>query len=159
MAYPFFRVKKLFVDAQDLGTNWRVILVGMLFEPAQEVALHGGGADALAAAETTPVDAVQVLLIDHLLETLAGSLKGLNARQLLPKESAAAQATTLPNGDFQDALAKTPVVVTDGSLAPAFVAQTRASAVWARYRAGMPGRYRNRSAIAADGGNLKLGQA
>jgi hypothetical protein len=80
VAYPFFRVKKLFVDAQDLGTNWRVILVGMLFEPAQEVALHGGGADALAAAETTPVDAVQVPLIDHLLEALAGALKGLNTR-------------------------------------------------------------------------------
>ena len=37
-----------------------MILASLPFQATQEVALHGGRADALSPAQTTPVDAVQV---------------------------------------------------------------------------------------------------
>jgi hypothetical protein len=46
----------------------------------------------------------------------------------------------------------------DGPPAPAFVSQARTMAVGARYRPGMPGRYRNRAASSFYRGNLVLGQ-
>jgi hypothetical protein len=62
---------------------------------AQEIALDGGGANALPPAQATAVDAVQVLLKDHSLETLAGSLEGLNPWNALAKPAAAIQTTAL----------------------------------------------------------------
>jgi hypothetical protein len=113
--------EEVFVDAQDLGTNRRMILSRVLLQPAQELAFHSGRADAFSPAKATPVDAVQVPLIDHLLEALAGPLKGLNTRQLLAKGTAAVEARSLANLEFQYAPAKAPVVMTDGSTAPALV--------------------------------------
>jgi hypothetical protein len=97
-------------------------------------------------------------LEDHFLEALAGSLKGLNTRDLLPEEAAAIQALVLAKIQAQHATAEAPIVVADGSAAPAFVPQARTLAVGARYRPGMPGRYRNRAARSLDRGNLVLGQ-
>ena len=108
-------------SAVFLGTNRRVILSRVLLHPAQEVAFHGGSPDAFSPAKATPVDAVQVPLIDHLLEALASPLKGLDTRQVLAKRPAAVEAGTLANLEFQHAPAKAPVVMTDGSAAPTFV--------------------------------------
>ena len=77
--------EEVLIDAQNPGTNRRMILTSLPLKVAEKVALHGRGADALASAQATPVDAIQGLLIDHLLETLTGSLTGLHARQLLPE--------------------------------------------------------------------------
>ena len=81
--------EEVFVYAQDLGTDRRMILSGVLLQAAQEVAFHSRRANAFSPAKATPVDAVQMPLIDHLLEALAGPLKGLNTRQLLAKRPAA----------------------------------------------------------------------
>ena len=97
------------------GQTRRMILTGSTLEVAEKVALHGRGSDALASAQATPVDAIQVLLIDHLLEALAGSLAGLHARQLLAKGAAAIQAAALAHLQIQDAAPETPVVVADES--------------------------------------------
>ena len=66
--------EEVLVDAQDLGANRRMILTGSTLQAPEKVALHGRGADALAPSQAAPVDAIQVLLIDHLLEALTGSL-------------------------------------------------------------------------------------
>jgi hypothetical protein len=94
-----------------------MILPGSTLEAAEKVALHGSGSDALASAEATPVDAIEVLLIHHLLEALAGSLVRLYARQLLPKGAPAIQAAALPHLQIQDPAPETPVVVADEPVA------------------------------------------
>jgi hypothetical protein len=87
--------EKVLVDAQDLGAERSVVLAGATLEMAQEVTLHGGGADALAPPRATPVDAIQVLLVHHFLEAFACSLIGLNTRQALAKRAPAVQAAAL----------------------------------------------------------------
>jgi hypothetical protein len=99
-----------------------------------------------------------VLLKDHLLETLTGSLKGLNAWNALAKRTAAIQTPALAQFQAQHSLAKTPVIMPDRPPVPAFVSQARTMAMRARYRPGMPGRYRNRAAGSFYRGNLVLGQ-
>ena len=69
-------------------------------------------------SQAAPVDAIQVLLIDHLLEALTGSLAALHARKLLAKGAAAIQAAALPHLQIHDAAAETPVVVADKAVAP-----------------------------------------
>jgi hypothetical protein len=100
-----------------------------------------------------------MLLIDHLLEALAGPLTGLNAWHTLAKETAAIPAAAFAHRQIQDATPKAPVIMPHLPPAPAFVAQTRTAALGARYRPGVPGRYRNGAAAAFDRGNLVLGQA
>ena len=134
-----------------------MILTREPLQVPQEVPLHGGRPDALAAAQATPVDAVQVLLIDHLLEALTGSLGGLHARQVLAKGAAAIQTAALAHFQVQDAAAKPPVVMADFAAAPALVSQTRSTALGARYRPGIPGRYRDRASTSLNRGNLELG--
>ncbi len=68
-----------------------MILVLAAVQAAEKVALYGGGANPFAPSQAAPVDAVQVLVKDPLLEALAGSLEGLNAWNLLLKETAAIQ--------------------------------------------------------------------
>jgi hypothetical protein len=70
---------------------------------AQEIALHRGGSDAFPSPQTTPVDAVQVLLVDHLLEAFTGPLPGLYARQALAKAATAIQTPALAHFQIQDA--------------------------------------------------------
>jgi len=135
-----------------------MVLAGAALEVAQEVALHGGGADALAATQATAVDAIQVLLIDHLLEAFAGALEGLNPGNALAKRAAAVETAALAHLQVQDAAAEAPVIMADFAPAPAFVSQPRAAALRARYRPGIPGRYRNRAAGSFYRGNLVLGQ-
>ena len=135
-----------------------MVLTGAALQPAQEVALHGGSRDALPPAQTAAVDAVQVLLKHHLLEALAGSLKRVNPWNTLPEPASAVQTTALPERQAQHALAKAPIIVPDRPPAPALVSQPRTMAVGARYRPGMPGRYRNRAAGPLYRGNLVLGQ-
>jgi hypothetical protein len=152
-----FAGKEVLVDAQDPRTNRGMILTSLPLEVVEKIALHGSRSDALASAQATPVDAIQVLLINHLLETFTGSLPGLHARQPLAKREAAMQAASLAHLQIHDAAAETPVVMADDAAAPAFVSQTRASTPRARYRPGIPGRYRNRAAIALDVVNLVVG--
>jgi len=151
--------EEVLVDAQNLGTSGRMILPDPALEVAEKVALHGGGANALASAQATPVDAIQLLLIDHLLEAFAGSLTRLHARQLLAKAAAAIQTAALAHPQIHEAPPEAPVVVPHHPAAPAFVSETQASAPRARYRPGIPGRYRNRAAVSLDVANLVLGQA
>ena len=99
-----------------------------------------------------------MLLEDHFLETLAGSLKRLNPWNALAKEAAAIQAAALAHLQAQHALAETPIIMPDQPPAPALVSQARTLAMGARYRPGMPGRYRNRAAGSFYRGNLVLGQ-
>jgi hypothetical protein len=99
-----------------------------------------------------------VLLKDHLLETLAGTLKGLDSWNTLAKRAAAIQTTALAQFQAQNALAKAPVIMPDRPPAPAFVSQVRTVAVRTRYRPAMAGRYRNPAAAALYRGNLVLGQ-
>jgi hypothetical protein len=134
-----------------------MILACPTLQMVQKVALHGGRPDTLASAEAASVDAIQMLLLYHLLEALAGSLARLNARQALAKRSAAVQATALAHFQLKNAAAETPVVVPDSPPAPAFVPQMRSAAMRARYRPRIPGRYRNRAAVSLNGGNLVLG--
>jgi len=74
-----------------------MILTGLPLQAPQEIALHSSGSDALALAETAPIDAVEVLLKDHFLETLTGPLGRLDARQVLSKGAAATQAAAFAN--------------------------------------------------------------
>jgi hypothetical protein len=134
-----------------------MVLTGSPLQAPENVALHRSGSDALATAQAAPVNAIQVLLIDHLLEALAGSLPGLHARQLLAKGAAAIQTAALAHPQIHHASPETPVVVTDDPAAPAFVSQPRPSTLGARYRPGIPGRYRDCAAAAVDVANLVLG--
>ena len=79
--------EEVLIDAQNLGAQQRMVLADLTLQAAEEVALHGSGPDAPPPAETTPVDAVQVLLKHHLLETLTGALEGLNAGNALAETS------------------------------------------------------------------------
>jgi hypothetical protein len=135
-----------------------MILAGSTVEAAQEIALHGSRSDSLPLSQPAPVNAIQVLLKDHLLETLTGPLTRLNARQLLSKTAAAIQAAALAHAQVQDAAPEAPVVVPDHPPAPAFISQTRTVAVGARNRPGIPGRYRKRATASLDVANLELGQ-
>ncbi len=136
-----------------------MILTRSSLQTPEKVALYSGGANALPPSQAAPVDAIQMLLINHLLEALTGSLATLHAGQRLSKGAAAVQAAALAHLQIHDAAAETPVVVADEPAARAFVSQTRASALRARYRPGIPGRYRNRAAASVDVVNLVLGQA
>jgi len=134
-----------------------MILPDSTIETAEKIALHRSGSDTPASPQATPVDAIQVLLKDHFLEALAGSLAWLHPWQLLAEAAAAIEAAALAHLHDQDASPDSPVVVADGSSAPAFVSQTGAAAFGARYRPGIPGRYRNRATAALDVVNLVLG--
>jgi len=147
------------VDAQHFRAFWWMILTGLPLQTPQKVALHGRGSDALALAETAPIDAVEVLLKDHLLETLAGSLRRLDPRQLLSKRAAAIQTAAFANTQVQEDTPESPVVMPHDSPAPALVSKMRAPALGARYRPGIPGRYRDRATTSLNVANLKLGQA
>jgi len=150
--------EEVLVDAQNLGAHRRMLLPRSPLEMTQEIPLHGRRANALASAETAPVDPVQVLLVDHLLEAFAGSLARLHARQALAKRAAAIQAAALAHLQVQRATAETPVVMAYFAAAPAFVSQMRSAAVWTRYRPRIPSRDRNRTSASLDRGNLVLGQ-
>jgi len=112
----------------------------------------------LQMAQNGELNFVKVLLINHLLEAFAGSLARLDARHALAKGAAAVQTAALAYVQFQDAPPEAPVVMADPPAAPAFVPQMRPATVGARYRPGIPGRYRNRAAAAGDIANLVLGQ-
>jgi hypothetical protein len=149
----------MLVDAQDLGANGCMVLAGVTLEPAEEIALHGSRPDTFPPPQTTPVDAIKMLLEDQFLEALAGSLEGLNAWDVLPEGAAAVQAAALANLQIQHAVAKAPVVMPNRPPAATLIAQAGSAAVGARYRSDMPGRYRNRPSASLYRGNLVLGQA
>ena len=88
-----------------------MVLPGPSLEVAKKVALHGCRANALASAQATPVDAIELLLIDHLLEAFAGSLTRLHARQPLAKGAAAIQTAVLAHLQIQEAPPEAPVVM------------------------------------------------
>jgi len=136
-----------------------MILAGAALEVAHEVPLYGGRSDFLPPAQTTPVDAVEVLLIDHLLEAFTGSLERLNSRYPLAETTSAIQAPALAYLKHQHATAESPIVMPDGAPTPAFVPQMRTSAGRTRYRADVAGRYGNLAAASLDVANLVLGQA
>ena len=73
--------EEVLVDAQDLGADGRMVLAGTTLEAAQKVALHGGGADALVSPQAAPIDAIQVMLKNHLLKAFAAALERLDAWQ------------------------------------------------------------------------------
>ena len=108
--------------------------------PVTLKALHTGGSDALAPPQAASVDAVQVLLEDHLLEAFTGSLERLDAWNVLAEVAAAVQTAALAHLQAQNTLTKAPIVMADGSPAPALVSKTRSPALGTRYRPGIPGR-------------------
>src|SRR5512138_1486458 len=103
-------------------------LAELALESTPEVALHGGGAKALPSPQPTPIDAVQVLLIDGLLKRLAGPLITQNAGQRLAGVAPALQAFRFGNLQVEHAVAQSPVFVTHRSLHPTLVAQLPALA-------------------------------
>jgi hypothetical protein len=74
-----------------------MILTGLPLQTPQKVALHAGGCDAFPPPQAASIDAIEVLLKDHLLEALTGPLERLDARQLLSKGTAAIPAATFAN--------------------------------------------------------------
>jgi hypothetical protein len=74
-----------------------MILTSLPLQAPQEVALHGRGGDALPSPQAASIDAIEVLLKDHLLETLTGPLERLDPRQLLSKKAAAIEAAAFAN--------------------------------------------------------------
>src|ERR1051325_556170 len=148
----------MLVDAQHLRANGRLILPRTALQAPQKIALHGRRPDPFPAPQAAPIDAIEVLLEDHLLEALTGPLERLHARQLLPKGAPAVQTHALANPQIHHAAPEPPVVVPYHPPAPALVSQARPFAVGARYRSGIPGRYRDRAAAAFDVANLVLGQ-
>jgi len=136
-----------------------MILTGSTLQAPEKVALHGSRSNALPPSQATPVDAIQVLLIDHLLETLTGSLAGLHTRQVLAKESPAVQTAALAHLQVKDSSTESPVIMPDGSPAPALVTQSRSSALGARDWPAVSSRYPNRAAASLDLANLVSGQA
>jgi ABC-type nitrate/sulfonate/bicarbonate transport system permease component len=111
----------MLVDAQYLGTNWRLILTRAPLQAAEEIALHGSGPNLLAAPQTTAVDAVQVLLKDHFLKAFTSSLERLNAGNLLAKAAATIQAATFADLELEQTVPKAPVVMPDRSPTPALM--------------------------------------
>ena len=63
--------EEVLVDAQNLRAAGWLPLGELALEAAAEIALDGGGADTFSAAQAAAVDAIQVLLVDGLLECLA----------------------------------------------------------------------------------------
>jgi hypothetical protein len=106
-----------------------VILACPTLQPAKEVALHGRCTDALTAAQAAAIDAIEVLLKDHLLKILAGSLEGLNARNALPERTAAAQTPAPAHLQLQGDAAKAPLIMPNRPVAPTLTSQTRSPAV------------------------------
>jgi hypothetical protein len=104
----FLAGEKVLVDARYRGAERSVVQAGSTLQAPQKVALHGGGADALAPSQTAPVDAVEVLLINHLLETFGGSLAGLNAWQGLAKPAATVQTAALADFQVEDPTRRKP---------------------------------------------------
>jgi hypothetical protein len=98
-----------------------MILTGTPLQMAYEIALHGGSSDPFPPAQTTPVDAIQVLLIDHLLEALTGSLEGLDPWQLLAECPSAIQTPVFADLHRQHATTESPVVVPHLTPAPTLV--------------------------------------
>jgi len=117
-----FARKEVFVDPQDLSAYRGMVLAHSPMEVMQEVSWHGRSSDALAAAEPAAVDPIQVLLINHLLEALAGSLPRLHSRHALAKESPAIQAAALAHRQIQDSAPETPVIMAHPAATPALVA-------------------------------------
>jgi hypothetical protein len=74
-----------------------MILTGFPSQAPQKVTLHGSGRDALPPSQAASVDPIEVLLKDHLLETLTGPLGRLDPRQLLSKGAAAIQTAAFAN--------------------------------------------------------------
>ena len=74
---------------RTFGQTRRMILTGSTSQVPEKITLHRSGSDALPPSQAAPVDAIEVLLKDHLLETLTGSLAGLDTGQVLAKEPAA----------------------------------------------------------------------
>src|SRR5262245_54975451 len=107
----FFVREEMLVDAQHLGTKRGMMLARAALQATEEIALHGGGTEPLATCQATAVDTVEVLLKDHLLKALRGSLTAWHARQRLAKEMAAVQTATLAHLQVQDSTTETPVVV------------------------------------------------
>ena len=60
-------------------------LAELALEPALEVALHGGRADPLPAAQPATIDSIQVLAEDHFLKSFTGSLARRCVCQVLQK--------------------------------------------------------------------------
>lgn len=98
-------------------------------------------------------------LENHLLEALAGALKGLNAGQLLAEGAAAIQAAALPHLQVQDDAAEPPVLVPDDAAAPAFIPQLGAAAVGAGKGPVIAGGNGDGAGVPFDLANLVAGQA
>ena len=71
--------EEMLVDAQNLGACRRMVLARASLQSAEEIALHRRRSNALLSCQAAPVNSIQVLLKDHLLEALAGSLVRLDA--------------------------------------------------------------------------------
>ena len=91
--------EEVFVNAQNTRTTGRVPLPELAAESVAEMALHRGCSDAFSAAQPAAVDAVQMLLEDHLAEGFAGSLARQDPRQRLAETAPALPA--LPLAGFQ----------------------------------------------------------
>lgn len=66
----------MLVDSQHGRASQRVLFGEMASQTVAEVALDGGGADALAPAHPAAVDAVEMLAEDGFAEWFTGMLPG-----------------------------------------------------------------------------------
>jgi len=89
---PFTAGEEVLIDAQNLRAAGRMPLAKLAAQMALKVALHGGGADALALSQPAAVDAVEVLTVDGLLKGLAGPLPAEDSRKPLTEAAATSQA-------------------------------------------------------------------
>jgi hypothetical protein len=111
--------EEVLVDAQKPWAARWMPLGELALEPAAEIALDSGGADAFPPAQAAAVDAIQMLLVDGLLERLAGTLAAQDAGQRLAGAPPAAETFRLGDLDLQQAMAQAPVFVADRSTNPA----------------------------------------
>jgi hypothetical protein len=86
---------------------------GNLDDPLTIAIWSGSGADALARSQAALVDAIQVLLKDHCLEALTGSLKRLNRWNAPAKPAATVQTAAFAEVQPQHALPEAPIIVPD----------------------------------------------
>ena len=112
-----------------------------------------------APSQPAAVDAVQMLLVDGLLEGLAGPLAGQDPQQPLAGLSVAVEALQFLRLHLQDATAQAPVFVPHRPVVQPLAVHASRPAVRAEFRPGIPGRNSDDSLLLLNLGNLEVGQA
>ena len=150
--------EEVFVDAE----HTRAVGTGTLgCEPSKivlEPALDGGCSEFLPPGKAAAANPVPVVLKDLAFERFAGSLARQDPLEPLAEAPTAVSALPLAGFEQQQAAARAPTLMPNLANITPLAPQRFTPAVRARYRSGMPGRYRHPFAGPLDCGNLKSGQ-